>query len=279
MTGAPSGAKPRGLLARLRHDIGPLLPRFVRHAAARLLEPLEARRGGTYEIAGERLRFLPGSAPVVVQRTTDERLQLDALQLAIFAQAIRPGDVVADVGAYRGTYTLVAAARVGARGKIIAFEPTAANADLIAENVKLNRFQDRVHVENLAVSDRSGVTAFYTDTDSSTNSFWPGATGSDQVSVRTTSLDEYFADQQLPRVVKIDVEGAELAVLRGAHNILASSAVIVCELHPYAWSAAGYTAADLRELLAKHGRYAADPISNQEIEVFSYAVALLRRHD
>jgi hypothetical protein len=120
---------------------------------------------------------------------------------------------------------------------------------------------------------------FFSDADSSTNSFWPTVSSASRATVPTTSLDDYFSAQPLPGVLKIDVEGAELAVLRGARNILATRAIIICELHPYAWATAGYNADDLRALLNAYGRYAADPTTSKEIDEFSYGVALLRRRD
>jgi FkbM family methyltransferase len=208
--------------------------------------------------------------------TTDERAALDAMQLTRFAEAIRPGDVVADIGAYRGTYALVAAAIAGPTGRVFAFEPTATNAALIARNVALNGFAPRMTVEQAAVSDRTGTATFYAAGDATTNSLASsGGTGGTQV--RTIALDEYFAGQQPPRVLKIDIEGAELLALRGAQHILASDAWIICELHPYAWGELGYSGDDLRGLLASHGRFTADLATGEERTDYRYGAVLLAR--
>jgi FkbM family methyltransferase len=271
------GAAPRGIIARLRHHAGPLLPAFLRRVAARMLSALEKRRGAAYEIAGERVRFLSGSAPIVVTAGTDGRHAFDALQLSAFAQEIQRGDVVADVGSYRGTYAVIAAARTGAQGRVFAFEPTAANAELIAANIELNRFTDRVVVERAAVSDRTGTAEFYAWGGAQSNSLARPQHDATTIQVRTVALDDYFRNQKLPRVLKIDIEGAELLALRGAQSILASDARIICELHPYAWPELGYGADDLRALLEQYGRYAAELDTGREIRDYKYGAVWLNQ--
>ena len=65
---------------------------------------------------------------------------------------IKPGDWVADVGAYRGEYSVVAAHRAGANGRVFAFEPTAANAQFVHRNAALNNLSDRITVAQNVVS-------------------------------------------------------------------------------------------------------------------------------
>jgi FkbM family methyltransferase len=212
--------RPRGIVARLRHQAGPRLPAFLRRAGARVLDVVERRRGASYDVAGHRLRFIKGSAPSVVARGSDERGALDTLQLAKFAESIRPGDVVADVGSYRGTYAVVAAACTGPHGRVFAFEPTVANQQIIRANLALNDLADRVVVEGAAVSERTGSAMFYAWGDATTNSLAQTQAEAGAVEVRTIALDDYFAELPMPRVLKIDIEGAELLALRGALLIM-----------------------------------------------------------
>ena len=242
-----------------------------------MLRGIEARRGATYDVAGHRVRFLGNAAPTVLTRNVDGRAHVDAAQLAAFIKAIQPGDVVADVGAYRGTYSLIAAACVGERGRVFAFEPTPSNADAIAASVRLNKFEARVVIERAAVSAENGVANFYAWGDATTNSLAHQQSEADTLQVRTISLDEYFANQVPPRVIKIDIEGAELLALRGAQKILASDAFIICELHPYAWAELGYTADDLRALLDRHNRVTTDLITGEVIEEYRYGAVELRK--
>lgn len=271
------GARPRGIIARLRHQAGPLLPKFVRRAGGRVLDAIESTRGSTYEIGGHRLRFVKGSAPSVLIGHADERSAVDALQLGSFARAISPGDVIADVGSYRGTYAIVAAALAGPQGKVFAFEPTASNRDIIAANVARNRFGDRVVIEGAAVSDQTGTARFFAWGDATTNSLAAVQSAAVATDVRTVALDDYFAGRRPPDVVKIDIEGAELLALRGAQAILSGEARILCELHPYAWDDLGYSADDLRALLDRFGRVTIDLATGEEVTEYRYGAVWLAR--
>ena len=251
-----------GLINRLR-DIGrTLLPKSrVRTFANSVLLAFERRKGSDYVIAGTRLRFLPGSEPHVGGPRSSLHMQLDAIQLDEFAKAVRAGAVVADVGAYRGVYSMVAAARAGGGGHVIAFEPSAGNIEFIGRNLALNQLSDRVTILPIAVAAEAGSATFYASGGSSANSLFrtaiePHADGTIAESkVRTSTLDaEFERFGRLPSVVKIDVEGAEFAVLRGAEKILRSDAVIFCELHPHAWKEAGYTGEELVTWLRERGR-------------------------
>ena len=269
------GVAPRGLLARLRSGPGRRAPAFVRGPASKLLRLLASVRGTSYNIAGHHLRFIPGSEPVAVIQ--NEMHRLDAFQLVSFARAIRPGDVVADVGAHRGTYTITAAACTGPTGRVHSFEPVAANTRTIHRNLSLNRLNERVEVVQSAVSDRTGSVEFFAYGDSSSNSMMLAQENADAVIVPSTSLDDYFKKRPLPRVVKIDVEGAEFSVLRGATRILESDAEIICELHPFAWHDALETGDALRALLRNYNRELLDLETLRPFEEMTYGVALLRR--
>ena len=82
------------------------------------------------------------------------------------------------------------------------------------------------------------------------------ATDREEIRVPLVTLDSYLSEHNLPepRCVKIDAEGAEIRILKGAKQVLASNADIVCELHPYAWPEFGNTLAELKDLAAAAGR-------------------------
>src|SRR5262245_8579614 len=77
----------------------------------------------------------------------------------LFAKSVSPGDVVFDVGAHVGFYTLLASVLVGKRGRVIAFEPVPANLEYLRHHIRLNRI-DNVEIIEAAVSDTDGVSAF-----------------------------------------------------------------------------------------------------------------------
>jgi len=78
----------------------------------------------------------------------------------------------------------------------------------------------------------------------------------EQLDVAVATLDGYLRDRHLPApdLMKIDTEGAEIRILRGAETVLASSAAILCELHPYAWEGFQTSFEELKVLLDRFGR-------------------------
>lgn len=158
------------------------------------------------------------------------------------------GAIVWDVGAYIGYHTLAFAALVGDSGRVVAFEPNPANVERIRVNVARNTAQaSRIQIETLALADTDGPQAF---------SFEPGkisAIGfleregipSDRIApvryaqcqvmrITAARADTLIGQQGFtaPAVVKIDVEGAEVSVLRGAQTLIAQhKPVLFIEIH------------------------------------------------
>lgn len=138
------------------------------------------------------------------------------------AQFLRPGMVAYDLGAQAGFYTLVMARAVGPSGTVIAFEPSADAVSLLLRHLRLNHLTN-VRVVATAVSDRCGLDGFTTDRDKTMNSL--AAPESTTLMINTITLDS--VDLPAPDLIKMDVEGAEGAVLRGALRILERHRLIV----------------------------------------------------
>jgi FkbM family methyltransferase len=138
-------------------------------------------------------------------------------QTGLFTRWVRPGNTVLDVGAHTGYYSLLAARLVGPSGAVWSFEPDPVNFSFLQRHVALNRVRE-VHLENAAVSDRQGTEPF--ERGSGTGTGHLGGDG--KLRVKTTSVDEFCAARDLRvSAMKIDVEGAEELVLRGAQTTLA----------------------------------------------------------
>jgi FkbM family methyltransferase len=131
-----------------------------------------------------------------------------------------PGDVVFDVGANNGVLSLAFASFVGARGHVFAFDLIEQNVELIEANAALNDARNITAI-CAAVGDATGETALSLDS---------ACVAQDGIAVRERTLDE-FADQH-PQLLKIDVEGYEAAVLRGATQVLEHTPNLILELHP-----------------------------------------------
>lgn len=183
-------------------------------------------------------------------------------EYAAFREAVRPGATVFDVGANLGAYTLLFAQWVGPVGKVVAFEPAPAAATGLRRLVALNDLRERVEIVETAVSGAVGTAQFASDGSSGANALVNVPHGSRGViSVPTTSLDAFCDAHRLrPDVIKIDVEGEELDVLRGARQTLSRPSVqVFLELHPSAWASRGITAASIRGELESLG-LAAEPL-------------------
>jgi FkbM family methyltransferase len=145
--------------------------------------------------------------------------------------------VVYDVGANLGFFSLVAARLVGAsEGRVYAFEPAPENAEAIRRNAQLNLLPN-ITVIDRAVSSHAGTARLQIVDDQSWSRLeeFGAHPGTEVVlEVETVSIDGLLDAGELPppALVKIDVEGAELAVLEGmAKTIAEHRPVIVCELH------------------------------------------------
>ena len=178
----------------------------------------------------------------------------DTTQLA--KREIRAGDVVVDVGAHIGYFTLLFARLVGERGRVYAFEPDPDNFALLQANVEANGYTNVV-LEAMAVSEEVGTVRLYRSEDNpADHRIYDSQENRPYVEVPATSLNAYFAERS-PRVdlVKIDVQGAEGAVVRGASQLLARnpSLELIVEFSPACLQSAGFSPLRFLELLDERG--------------------------
>jgi FkbM family methyltransferase len=174
------------------------------------------------------------------ERAISRPILLDAYERAetkFIASIVRAGDHVVDAGANIGFHTMHMATLAGAAGRVDAFEPLAYLADALEASRAENGFEERVRVHRLALDERAGVlplrhaprTANFGGGHFAPNDAAPPDHA--DVVVPTARLDDVLGDA-LCRFMKIDVEGAEPRVIRGAEATLASGKpVILAELH------------------------------------------------
>lgn len=140
---------------------------------------------------------------------------------SFFRRTIRPGMVVADVGANIGFYSLLAARLVGVSGLVFSFEPNSENCRLILLNLEDNDLRN-VRLLPLALSTRTGF-AYFSSFMGSNGGLLPNITDtlSDPqcVVVPTMPADDVFRDQRVD-FIKMDTEGAEGLIVAGASNLI-----------------------------------------------------------
>ncbi|MFZ0847079.1 MAG: FkbM family methyltransferase [Pseudolabrys sp.] len=175
---------------------------------------------------------------------------------AIFKRVLRPGCVVIDVGAHVGLHSLVLSRLVGEAGSVVAIEASPANAALLRRHLQWNDCRN-VTVVEAAAGDKDGQVSF---------SYRPNATdpggfanslayenGGDVVTVSMITLDK-IAENISPDLVKVDVEGAEYLVIKGAETLLRRcNPLLVIAFHPESMQQLSSSPAALVTLLSSYG--------------------------
>ena len=256
-----------GVLAQadwLWDRVRPFYDRIVARAGQR---GLERTINGT-----DRLLLLPA------YRSVQETYEPDVWRSLM--SDVRLGDVVADVGVYIGLYTVALAQRVGTTGRVVAFEPDPSNYMVARQHVVLNGLSERVELIQTAVGAKDGQVGFSPHAESghvvaSTN-------GSGVRFVECVTLDRVFAGRRLD-ILKIDVEGYEEMVLRGAQHLLSdpgrSPRALYIEVHPYAWPALGATSESLLALLTELG-YRTTTVEGEPVMLITnYGEIIARKND
>ena len=165
---------------------------------------------------------------------------------------LKPGMVVMDTGTHHGLYSLLAAKCVGSSGCVRSFEPSPRERKYLKQNLVINHCHN-VTVESIALGSSGGRSQLFVvegDKDSC-NSLRPPSepVTSQKVPVEIQSLDEYLMNQGIEKVdfIKLDVEGGELEVLRGASRLLRSAdkPVILVEAEDIRTAPWGYRAEEI----------------------------------
>jgi FkbM family methyltransferase len=139
--------------------------------------------------------------------------------MAFLLHFLRPNDVFADVGANVGSYTILASGV--ARCHTVAFEPDPLTASAFERNINLNQIADLVEMRIAAAGERRGIVRFSMGL--GTENHVVAETESNGRDVPIETIDHAFADTgYIPTLIKLDVEGYEAEVLRGARAVLAA---------------------------------------------------------
>ncbi len=170
------------------------------------------------------------------------------------------GGVVFDIGAHHGFMSLVAALAVGADGRVAAFEPNPLSIRHLERNLARNR-SAQVEIVSAAVGDRIGTVSLNIQKGTATwntsiyQEFIQRGYEIEQREVPMTTIDAYVRETGLvPNVMKIDVEGAECLVLKGAQETIERHRpALIMEFNPAAAQAAGTTIGELVNGLFRQG--------------------------
>lgn len=163
----------------------------------------------------------------------------------IIERVLSSGDTYVDVGANVGVHVLTAAAAVGPDGLVIALEPFPRTSDLLDQTVWLNGYRKRVELHRCAAAEAPGESTLFLGPSSGEHSLVAHDDGGESVAVPLRTLDDIVAGRRVS-MIKVDAEGAEIRVLRGATKVLRDNpdVALVVEFGPSHLAASGASTSD-----------------------------------
>lgn len=169
----------------------------------------------------------------------------------------RTGDCIVDVGSNIGTETLLFAKTVGSSGRVVAFEPSPDNFETLRHLKELNHL-DQLDLRSEAVSDKIAELKFLMSTDEVSTGVGRIVTEQDQraITVNSVTLDSLYEEGAIPnpRLIVMDVEGAEYLVIRGGKLLIERARpTIILEIEPPLLAQHNLDSTQIYELLSEHG--------------------------
>lgn len=203
----------------------------------------------------------------------------------VFRSMVNKGMVCLDIGANIGYFTLIAARLVGEEGKVFAFEPEPHNFDLLVRNITLNGYDNVIPVQK-AISNKNGRTKLFLNTFEGGGHTLARARHNDKffegiIEVEVQTLDSFFSDYNGKiDFIKVDVEGAELAVLEGMGNIIKKNKdlIIITEFCPQHLSQFGSPPEEYLNRLIQHGFKLYDINEEKESVYLTDVASLLKEY-
>jgi FkbM family methyltransferase len=186
--------------------------------------------------------------------------EFEPRECAFVERFLQPGMTVLDIGAHHGFYSLLASRKVGPNGRVISFEPSPRERKRLTRHIKVNLCRN-VSVEGLALGRCTSQAELFVVEGMQTgfNSLRPPdvTAACRKVLVPVLGLDEYLDQHGIHRVdfIKLDVEGGEIEVLRGAADLLRRQPrpIILCEVEEVRTKPWGYHAREIIDQLKTYG--------------------------
>lgn len=235
------------------------LVRRLRPSYEKLLSWSSGGRGIPCTINGVALRRDPRC-----RQYYPDNLDYEPAVAAHLRAMIKPGQICFDVGANVGYYALQFAHWCRPSGCVLAFEPNPEPRTVLERQIAINRLTHRVEVVPLAVAETSGETTLYVPGTNHQGLHGISRLGAADphlsndflsITVSVTSLDEFCVARELePDWMLIDIEGFEIAALKGARRLIAkrrSTLGLIVEMHPDLWDSAATPRADVDALFAE----------------------------
>ncbi len=222
------------------------LPKFVLIPLINFLKP-------NYIMTGGFKLYLDKSDNTVSEKLLADKIW-EEYESKLFKENINSGDIIIDIGAHIGYYTLIASTQAGKNGKVYAFEPDPRNFELLKKNVSINRC-DNVILINKAVTTKGGNIKLYLNKQNTgDHRTYDSQDNRESIFIESVSLDDYFKNIKKINLIKIDIQGAELKALKGALNLISKNKnlKLFTEFWPMGLKLNQSSAKEYLKLLAKY---------------------------
>jgi FkbM family methyltransferase len=152
----------------------------------------------------------------------------EPVETEIVKKEIKENDIILDIGANIGYYSLIFAQLTGKSGKVYSFEPDPTNFEILKKNILVNKHEN-VILENKAVSNKEGNLKLYLSTENNgMHRIYPSKWCKDSIDINSIKIDNYFnIKKQKIDFVKLDIEGAEYDALLGMESIIQNNENII----------------------------------------------------
>jgi FkbM family methyltransferase len=195
-------------------------------------------------------------------------------EIAFLLSVVEAGDAVFDLGAHIGTYAIALAGKIGRGGRLLAVEGRAENFALLERNLKGNSHgAETLALHALVAEPGRSYAAQTPDGNTGGTTFIPTETGG--VAAAVTTLDALCRDHFTPRVIKIDIEGGEVAAFRGAELLARAHPILYAEVNGKVLQLHGASIGDMERLLRGAGYRLFRNIGKRHIASDEFTVAEL----
>lgn len=172
---------------------------------------------------------------------------------------LNPGDIFVDIGAHIGYFSAIGTKLVGTKGKVIAFEPNPQTFMRLKETIELNNIKN-IRLENIAIFEEEGTISLYSGEkfNSGSTTLIKNPNQEALTTIKAIPLSKSLSDEEISRtrIIKIDVEGAELSVIKSLAPILnkfSKDMEIVVEVSPSRLIEQGFSADALLGIFESEG--------------------------
>jgi FkbM family methyltransferase len=230
--------------------------RALRPAYELLLDAASGGREVEWHVNDELFRIDPHVRGLIPDRTEPDLWSW-------LRSHVGPGEQVLDIGSFLGIYAMTLARWAGPGGRVLAFEPTPDVYRTLLRHVRLNGLAKYVHPFPIALGESAALAELHRHSDPYRNAINvtdPMGVGTGTATVEVATVDSICSREQFdPTLIRMDVQGFEVAVLRGARETLrrmGGRLRIVLEVHPQLWPLVGIDTETFDRTVAELGRQA-----------------------